>query len=43
MIVIINIVMEEADKTIIKILAEIKRFTKEYVVLSLYHATFLGH
>ena len=37
-IVITNI--EEKDDVIKKIVVEIKRFIKEYVVLSLYYATF---
>ena len=43
MIVIINILMGKMDKIISKISVEIKRFIKQYVVPSLYHATFLNH
>ena len=43
MIVILNILMEKTDKMISKISVEIKRFIKECVVPSLYHATFLNH
>lgn len=35
-IVIINILMEDTDKVINKILVKIKRFIKEYIVLSLF-------
>lgn len=42
MIIIINILMEDTDKMMSKILVEIERFRKEYVVLWLYHATFLS-
>ena len=35
-IVIINILMEETDKVINKILVKIKRFIKGYIVLSLF-------
>lgn len=42
-IIIINILIEETDKMISKILVEIERFIKEYFVLWLYHATFLRH
>ena len=40
-IVIINI--EKKNEMISKILVEIKRSIKEYVVLLLYYATFLSH